>query len=212
MRSRATIICAGLSFNADEAVRLIEATDSLVINYAYMPLVERGIKPKYHLCLDNPRAAGCTEWHRDPSIRSLMSAKWARGAKRWRAKNYLALQMGRVCLDPDINPFSLPYIPKPYKSICAAAQHLTRSGYDRIGFYGSDFFPDQSRWYACSTTALEDKQYRGKCRSTEQMLVALRIWSRWTTEMGCEWVSLSPVSRLNDFLPHQPTEEYLHDR
>jgi hypothetical protein len=212
--------------------RLQELGDTLVVNFAAYPLAAKypDLLPHYYLCMDDPDKFH-VPWHETAKVRSLIAvSRLKRFASRW--KNVQSLHWpgwmtAYKGLKPEVkakhtekdwefrrkkqkaqylnvNPFRDVGCPMHYKSVLYGARYLTTAGYDKVFFYGCDFLPDQKQWYANSASPLDDKQFGSKCRSNEQQLSCLLQWYPFAQEQGCDWISLSPISRLSHRLPYQP--------
>lgn len=74
-----------------------------------------------------------------------------------------------------------------YNSLIAAVQIATRLGYKRLKFIGVDLLPE---------TGYGDT-----------LALVMEAWHKHAVKAGYEWINLSPVSRLREFVPSIPTQD-----
>jgi hypothetical protein len=203
MGRSAVIVAAGKSFDPQLLPRIWEHGDVLAINYAGYPIHDAGLRPTYYLNWDRPDRFSL-DLHRDPQVRSIIQADYEPIAKANGFRNWVGVRLAKRKIKPEVNPFTRPVYVRPYKSILVATQFLVRCAYTTIFYWGCDFIPDRDRWYSMSSAPLNDKVFSAKVNSNEEQLAMLRRWHPFAADMNCEWISLSAISRLNEFMTYRP--------
>lgn len=106
----------------------------------------------------------------------------------------------------DENPFTLPYdqFSNPYLTFLFTLQVAIKNNHNTIYFYGTDFIIDHNRNYYFESP-LTKKQFRGKRHSLNETIDVFSNWLRFMPP-HINLVSLSKLSKLNEFIPYKELE------
>lgn len=89
-----------------------------------------------------------------------------------------------------------------HNSLCFAVQYFCREGYDTLIFAGNDLrsaLEKPRSWD--SPRPMEPKTLNYYNRDHDVCLETLRAWHPIAQAKGIRWLSWTPVSRINDFMP-----------
>jgi SAM-dependent methyltransferase len=202
--STVTIIASGPSLDPDDWPKIKAIGDTLVINYAYIPLIKawgKAFSPTFAFTADDPLKCLPHEWVFGDQVCVLNkgnAAKYRDIISNSRPNWDLFTAKGNT--DWQCNPFKLHGdLLSPYKSLLLAIQYCYRMGYDRINLYGVDL-QDSTTYAGIEDACISDQQAKGKALSHDAIIYCLKHYARHAAAAGVELVSLNFASPLVSFM------------